>query len=402
MKNTQVSLSMMLQWQDDPALHRCRQYFAKANLWRDVFPAAMMDAFNEVHEGLQIECQLGAGEAVEPYTKQAIKTIKRSRFNTSPRPGLQVIPRHGRFYPRNFVRNESAITLDDHRPMRIIAINDEVMQIDLNSPLAPYPLTASVRIEKILPEIQEHGGRCNDFVYDMLQTGIGLQTGLGSQTTSPVDFFSAEPFSRLDPRDDQLFYRTPRLVQHLDETARSNIEALYRSYLQPNMQVLDLMGSWVSHLPADMNLSVTGLGMNEEELKQNPLLTDFIVTDLNTQASLPFDDNVFDVVVCTASVEYLIHPFGVFNEIARCLKPGGKCLMSFSNRWFETKAIRLWSELHPYERVGLVMAYFQQSGLFTDLATHALQHYPRPQDDKYSDRLLYSDPVYAVCATVTK
>ena len=59
--------------------------------------------------------------------------------------------------------------------------------------------------------------------------------------------------------------------------------------------MLDLMSSWVSHLPDDISYaSVVGHGMNEQELAANPRLTRWFVQDLNTDPKLPLDDGSFD------------------------------------------------------------------------------------------------------------
>ena len=399
MKNSLVSLEMSLQWQDEYARHNSRQYFAKANLWRDIFPTAMMDAFTEVNEGAEVKCTIAAGELFEPYDPRQVITIQSSQFNREPKPGLIIKPCLGRFYPRNLLRDHRDITAEDRRPMRIIDIHNDTMEVDLNDPLTCYEVLSSARIDKLLSPTQEHGGRCNDFVYEMLKSGIGMQSALAHGKT---DFFSEDPFSRLDEENDAQFYVKPRLVQHLDAVARRHIETCYESHIQPGMQVLDLMSSWVSHLPSRRDISVVGLGMNEEELKRNASLNQYVVHDLNQLPVLEFENNAFDLVICTASIEYLVKPFEVLEEIARCLRPGGKVMLTFTDRWFPPKAIKLWSELHPFERVALVVEYFRRSGLYDDIETLSILHYPRPQDDKYSDQLVYSDPVFAVWASTRK
>lgn len=65
------------------------------------------------------------------------------------------------------------------------------------------------------------------------------------------------------------------------------------------MQLLDVCSSWISHYPRGYDSScgrISGLGMNEEELGRNPILSDFAVQDLNTDPTLPYPDNTFDVV----------------------------------------------------------------------------------------------------------
>jgi SAM-dependent methyltransferase len=186
-------------------------------------------------------------------------------------------------------------------------------------------------------------------------------------------------------------------VQHIDETAIEMIKNTYGRFLTDGMDVLDLMSSWQSHLPDRLDLRrLAGLGLNGREMDKNTRLSERVVHDLNITPSLPFESESFDAVVCTVSVEYLIDPLAVFAEIARVLRKDGYFIVTFSNRWFPTKAIRIWKDLHEFERMGLVMEYFRRSGGFTSLQTYSFRGLPRPHDDKYFPDLVYSDPVYAV------
>jgi SAM-dependent methyltransferase len=92
----------------------------------------------------------------------------------------------------------------------------------------------------------------------------------------------------------------------------------------------------------------------------------------------------------------LIKPAAVFDELARILKPGAPLVIAFSNRWFPPKAIRAWSHAHEFERMGLVLEYFFDSAQFDDLHSYSLRGLPRPPDDRHSDQLPQSDPVFAV------
>ncbi|MGD9412022.1 MAG: methyltransferase domain-containing protein, partial [Desulfobacterales bacterium] len=136
--------------------------------------------------------------------------------------------------------------------------------------------------------------------------------------------------------------------------------------------------------------------LNRNELEKNSQLSEYMVHDLNADALLPFDSNSFDAVINTASVEYLTDPLVIFREVLRILRPGGCFIVTFSNRWFPTKAIKLWRELHEFERMGLVLEYFLRAGGYKDLQTYSLRGLPRPHDDKYFPELKFSDPVYAV------
>jgi SAM-dependent methyltransferase len=186
-------------------------------------------------------------------------------------------------------------------------------------------------------------------------------------------------------------------VQHIDDTAIEMIKNTYERFLKDDMDVLDLMSSWQSHLPQNLSLRrLVGLGLNDRELKKNSRLSEHVVQDLNLNPVLPFESNSFDAVVCTVSVEYLTNPLAIFEEVSRVLRPDGYFIVTFSNRWFPTKAIRVWGELHEFERMGMVLEYFLRSGGYKNLQTYSFRGLPRPHDDKYFPDLMYSDPVYAV------
>ena len=148
-------------------------------------------------------------------------------------------------------------------------------------------------------------------------------------------------FRREDEAPDEDFYAEPRLVTHIDEQAIAAVRQLYREYLPADGTVLDLMSSWVSHLPAEVAYSrVVGLGMNRTELAANPRLDGFVVHDLNRDPRLPFADAEFDAAAICVSIQYLTRPVAVLRDLGRVLVAGGPLVISFSNRCFPTKAVR--------------------------------------------------------------
>lgn len=170
-----------------------------------------------------------------------------------------------------------------------------------------------------------------------------------------------EPIQRtkLDETDDTLFYDMPRFVTHVDELFIQQLTDLYRERLKPNTRIFDLMSSWVSHLPDEMEFEhVEGHGLNEEELARNPRLDHYFVQNLNQTQLLPLPDRSFDAVLNTVSVQYLQRAEAVFAEIYRILKPGGIAIVSFSNRMFYQKAIQAWRDGSEGDRVELVKRYF--------------------------------------------
>jgi SAM-dependent methyltransferase len=171
--------------------------------------------------------------------------------------------------------------------------------------------------------------------------------------------FPSNFFHRQDPTNDRWFYTQPRIVTHIDDGARAAIGSLYEQ-LSIEGDVLDLMGSWISHFTCQPKRLVVH-GMNPVELAQNMQACGGVVADLNAHPSLPFRARVFDGIVCAVSVDYLQHPLEVFDEIGRVLRPGGRAVVCFSNRLFPTKAIRGWLAASDEQRIGIVAGYFSLS-----------------------------------------
>ena len=173
----------------------------------------------------------------------------------------------------------------------------------------------------------------------------------------------AAAFERADPSPDAAFYRQPRFVTHIDQAAIDAVTEIYRALLPAGGRVLDLMSSWVSHLPDDVAYaSVVGHGMNAEELAANPRLTRWFVQDLNASPTLKLEADAFDGACLCVSVQYLQRPVEVFCEVARVLRPGAPLVVSFSNRCFPTKAVAIWRALTGADQQRLVGAYMAEAG----------------------------------------
>ena len=157
---------------------------------------------------------------------------------------------------------------------------------------------------------------------------------------------------KLDASDDALFYAQPRFVQHLDAAFRQRLTALYRERIPAGAVVLDLMSSWVSHLPEEVAYAeVIGHGLNAQELEANPRLDRHWVQNLNQSQRLPLDDASIDAALVVAGWQYLQEPEAVAAELARVVRPGGQLIVAFSNRMFATKAPQVWLEASDRERL---------------------------------------------------
>jgi SAM-dependent methyltransferase len=174
-----------------------------------------------------------------------------------------------------------------------------------------------------------------------------------------------ELFQRLDESPDENFYREPRLVTHIDDATIAALTQVYRELVPAQADVLDLMSSWVSHLPPEVDYGrVVGLGMNRAELAENPRLTSFLVHDLNRCPELPLVDATFDAVLNAVSIQYLTSPVEVFASVGRVLRAGGIHLVATSHRMFPTKAVAAWHSLAPGDRLRLIGTYFELAGGF--------------------------------------
>jgi SAM-dependent methyltransferase len=185
----------------------------------------------------------------------------------------------------------------------------------------------------------------------------------GVHDDESTDLLGPDWFARVDEGDDALFYREPRFVAHIDAGTIAALTQYYRQVLPSDLRVLDLMSSWISHLPPEVRYAaVAGLGMNAAELDANDRLTLRRVHDLNRDPRLPFADASFDAALIAVSVQYLVQPVAVLRDLARVLVPGGDVVVAMSHRCFPTKAVRAFHLLSARERIRLVVGYFESAG----------------------------------------
>jgi SAM-dependent methyltransferase len=182
------------------------------------------------------------------------------------------------------------------------------------------------------------------------------------------ELLPAHAYGRDDEASDDRFYSFPRKVVHIDDDAIAALGRLYAEVLPAGGRLLDLMSSWRSHLPAGWEArDVVGLGLNAEEMDDNPQLTRHVVHDVNRDPRLPFGDEEFDGAVCAVSIQYVTHPLLLFRDVRRVLRPGAPFVVSFSNRCFPTKAVMVWLETTDEQHVALVRRYFETAGGWTEV-----------------------------------
>ena len=227
--------------------------------------------------------------------------------------------------------------------------------------------------------------------------GIGLFGDLGHAGSVTTSTFPDWFFERDDPSPDPVFYRSPRLVTHIDDAAIAAVGQLY-SDLEIDgssgrgRRVLDLMSSWVSHLRTAPDELVV-LGLNERELAANPMATQRLVQDLNIDPKLPFPDASMDAVLCCVSIDYLTRPVEVLTEAARVLRDDAPLAITFSNRCFPTKAVHGWLATDDLGRGAVIARLISLAGNMTDAEFTRRTPPGAAEGGSY-----LGDPLYAVLA----
>ena len=210
---------------------------------------------------------------------------------------------------------------------------------------------------------------------------------------------STDDRCKSDISDDEIFYQQPRFVHHLSDSFRNRLTSLYSEYLLNHHIILDLMSSWVSHLPSNISYKkVIGHGMNEAELSSNERLDRFFVQNLNKKQNMPIEDSSVDVGLIVAGWQYLQYPEKVSLELSRVIKSDSLLIISFTNRAFWTKAPNIWTYSSEEKRIEYVTSVLTSNGWRIEKILNE-----KTQDKKlfgfYSSE---SDPFYSVIARNNK
>lgn len=395
-KHSLASIEYTLKWSDGQTFFEEWYLARRVNGWRDIFPPGLDQVLEGKRLGERVVRAYAPGEAVPPESDAKIVRIPRTGFQTRNVAGRCVRPAVGRFYPQGLLCGLSGVYPCTVAPFRVLEKTDDILTVDCNHPLSRFPLQLEARIVQLEDKRGDTGGHLFHWMEEISNWGPGMQSELPQVRT---DFQDASFFDRADPAADTAFYARPRLVGHVDAQAGRNLQALYTRTLKPGMRVLDLMSSVQSHLPAGLDLHVAGVGLNTEEMQRNPLLAKHIRHDLNQDPQIPGEPQSYHAVVCSLSFEYLTRPVEVLQRAYALLRPGGQLLIGVSNRWFPTKAISGWMDLHEFERVGYLLDCVRRAGFAGRAEAYSVRNDWRPADDPHFwETRGASDPVYVVRA----
>lgn len=391
-ENTLAMMEYAVIWSDGENEFEDRYIGRRVNAWRDIFPAGIEDGLKGLEEGQSASAEFAPGELVPPWRDDNVLTLARSAFRERVVAGRRIVPRVGRFYPQGMLSGLRGVYASTQTPFRVLELTSDTITVDMNHPLSRFPVRVEARLDHLENKRSDTGGTLMHWPEEISDNGPGMQAVMAEGT---VDFRSEDFFERVDG-DDASFYAQPRLIGHVDAQAQANLRRIYARFLKPGMKVLDLMSSVQSHLPEDMELDVTGLGLNHEEMAGNPQLSSHIVHDLNACPDIPHD-GPFDAVVCSLSIEYLTDPMAVLTSARKLLRPGGVLLVGVSNRWFPTKAVQGWLDLHEFERVGFVRQLQRWAGFSGRSGAISIRNDWRPQDDRhFLETRGISDPVFVI------
>lgn len=394
-KMERAAVEFCLDYSKNGSEYKDRIYLPRVDFWRDIFPDDLQELLTGLKENESCRMAFAEGE-LYPGFLQKKKIVE---FSVDKVCDPQTIKEEfcpGRYYPMGLASKAFDTFSENRSPFLVLENKKGIILADPSHPLAALPLHLEARIIARHRGGTQRGGAITHLGETLCNGGPGMQLALG-EAGGPLPF--DYPFTRENEVADPIFYAKPRLISHLDRQAREHLQAFYGEKLDNGGKILDLMASWQSHLPEKLaDCRVTGLGLNQEELSQNPQLQDFLVQDLNKEPSLPFAENSFDAVICTVSFEYLLNPLPILTDLARIIRPDGQLLLAISNRWFPGMEISIWGQLHDFERQGLILGLLRRTELFTSLSSQSLRGYPRPMDDPHAGRFAESDPLFFVTA----
>ena len=243
-----ANVKFEMQWESSRAMHTEIYEAQGLNIWRDCLPETLLKQMEGKSEGETITTYFEPGVLTSGYDPGKTFTVKLSQFNQHFIMEQTIEPRIGRFYPKGLLSGVAGVFPQNFQPFRLVSIQNGQLGVDFNHPLAKTAIQLRTSIKKISARKAERGGRCHDWV-EVLTEGPGMQSRWENK---PTDFFSDCPFHRKDNTPDPIFYKLPRLVQHIDYTAIQVVGDLYGQLLKSGMRVLDLMSSWQSHTPSKL------------------------------------------------------------------------------------------------------------------------------------------------------
>lgn len=354
-----VNIQFDLEWKSSAAKH-VDSFFLLVDLEKDTLPDGFKDEIQKLNIGESYSKKIQAKELLGVgYSSDKVITFDAEMFNQQFK-NQSSPPLLYRFYPSAIAHQGLKTNEKDYTPFRLISKNTDEMIADRNHPLAKYYLT--LKAEKV--------GGCSQTEIAVGKKDITkIITSKGPGMQAPFEFgqsifFENYPFKIIDADN--------HIKPEMDDKTSQKIKNIYSELLPKHSKILDVMANNQSYLADDYQSGLlVGIGNDEKSLNENKRLNTFSIQNLNDSSRLPFEDNSFDDAICSLSISSLTDPFNVLREIARVVVSNGKFIVTFTDVYNADQTISLWGQLHPFERIQLVLEYFRKSDLFKEINTYS-------------------------------
>lgn len=342
--NTVGAIEFTVNWERDGLKHEEWFLGRKFNPVNDIFPRGMREALEGKRAGESVTRTFEPRLCIPRHRESLVQTFERYRLRKKTVDAKPIIPLEGRFYPQGHIDGLLDVYPDTLTPFRLLELDDDSFIADRNHPLATIPVTFTATIQYVEKRDSGTYGSLTHWRETTCDWGPGMQA---MHDGEPTTFFHPAFFDRVDDSESEF------LPPAMDNRAQDNLRKIQARFIKPGMQVLDLsLGS-------------------------------------------PRPKGKYDAAVCTCSLEYMTRPVDILRYVAHFLDPGAPVILAFTNSYDPARAIRGWTELHEFERMGLALEYLRVAGLFKDAGTVSMRNDWRDRNDPlFMETKGVSDPVY--------
>ncbi|WP_419788316.1 methyltransferase domain-containing protein [Pseudodesulfovibrio sp.] len=340
------ALEFSVSWEKDGIRHEERYIGRKFNPVNDIFPQGMREALEGMSTGQSVTLPYEPRYCIPRFRESKVLHLPLRRLRKKDIHAQPIIPRTGRFYPQGHIDGLLDVYPDTLTPFRLVGLEDDAFIADLNHPLALIPITIEARIQYLEQRDRGTYGSLTHWREATCDWGPGMQTRYKGR---PTDFFTPDFFNRQNENETRPIPPMP------DAKARENMETVRNRLISPGMKVLDIT------------------------------------------AECPLASGSFDAAVAVQTFEYEQQPEDLLQNVADRLQPGAPVIIFFTDQWDSASVLRGWTDLHQFERMGLVLEYLRRAGLDFKAGTVSIRNDWRPKDDpRFIETRGVSDPVYAV------
>ncbi|MDD3311517.1 hypothetical protein [Pseudodesulfovibrio sp.] len=341
------ALEFSVTWEKNGARHEERFIGRRFNPVNDIFPRGMREALEGKTAGESVTLTYEPRLCIPRFRESKVLRLPMDRLRKKTIRAEPIVPRVGRFYPQGHIDGLLDVYPDTLTPFRLTELAADGFTADLNHPLALIPVTFEARIQYLEKRDVGTYGSITHWREATCDWGPGMQA---RHEGRPTDFFLPGFFDRQCADD------APPAPPAPDARARENIAALRARFLQPGIRVLD----------------VSPCG--------------------------PVPSGDFEAAAAVQVLEYAAEPDALLRTVADRLPSGAPVAVFFTDRWDPAQVIHGWTDLHAFERMGLVLEYLHRAGLDRDARTVSIRNDWRDRDDpRFLETRGVSDPVFAVC-----